>query len=208
MNSIKYFESISIPAPFEKIYKRLGYHRNITQVKATEKKEIENYIEEAVSLLQLQGAVRRCLIKEATPEKTILAGNIAFHSKKLSAFLEGSREILLMAATSGKGIVRAIKKDSEGENMTRGIVFDAAASEMVDGSLDWIMKYYSQELRRENKSLSEKRFSAGYGDFLIENQKTIYSCLKLSHLGITLSEAFILTPEKSVTAVAGISAAR
>ncbi|MBN1636781.1 MAG: methionine synthase, partial [Deltaproteobacteria bacterium] len=87
---------------------------------------------------------------------------------------------------------------------TRAVVLDATASEVVDASLDWLMSYFRQSLMREMKTLTSRRVSAGYGDFLMENQKSIYSLLMLNRLGISLTHSHILIPEKSVTAVAGI----
>jgi len=91
-----------------------------------------------------------------------------------------------------------------GSDVTRAVVFDAVASEMTDAGLDWIMRYWNQELRRENKTLTKRRMSAGYGDFLLENQKIFHALLDLNCLGVTITPQYILVPEKSVTGVAGI----
>jgi cobalamin-dependent methionine synthase I len=109
-----------------------------------------------------------------------------------------------MGATAGSAIMDAIRGDTAGRDVTRGVVLDAAASEMTDAALDWIMDYFNRTLRRENKSLFKKRFSAGYGDFLLENQKTIYNLLQLDRLGVGITESCMLIPEKSVTAISGI----
>jgi len=75
---------------------------------------------------------------------------------------------------------------------------------MADNALSWIINYFNRQLSRESKQLTSKRFSAGYGDFSLENQKIIYDVLKLEQLGISLSDKYMLIPEKSVTAVVGI----
>ena len=204
MNRLLFFDSINVATPEENIYKRLGYRKDKTQLTPQQKEEVERYIEDALSLINLKGAGISIPVQEKKPSGIILSTGIIFESVHLSAFLEDCREIVLMGATAGNDIIEVIQEDSAENNLTRAVVFDAVASEVVDASLDWIMNYFNQEFRRENKRLTPERFSAGYHDFLLENQKIIYDILQLQRIGIKINENFILTPEKSVTAVAGI----
>ena len=60
------------------------------------------------------------------------------------------------------------------------------------------------EPAREGKELCP-RYSPGYGDFALENQKGIFNLLSPSkYTGLTLKDNMIMVPEKSVTAVIGI----
>ncbi len=204
MNRLVFFNSINIPAPKERIYGRLGYRKGKTRLLPHQEEEIEHYLEDALNLINLRGVGMRISINEKISSGIVLSTGATFESKRLSAFLKNCREIVLMSATAGSDIIEAIRKDSTGNNLTRAVVFDAVGSEIVDASLDWIMDYYNRELRRENKHLTAMRFSAGYHDFLLENQKIIYDILQLRHIGIKIDENFILRPEKSVTAIAGI----
>ncbi|HOO47200.1 MAG TPA: methionine synthase, partial [Deltaproteobacteria bacterium] len=79
-------------------------------------------------------------------------------------------------------------------------------SEMTDEALDWITGYVNQGLRRRAARLTEKRYSAGYGDFALENQKIIYDLLMMHELGVSITESYLLVPEKTVTALAGVLA--
>jgi cobalamin-dependent methionine synthase I len=56
----------------------------------------------------------------------------------------------------------------------------------------------------QGKNLLPRRFSAGYADFNLENQKAIYEILQMGKIGVTINFNFILLPEKSVTAISGI----
>lgn len=204
MESLHFFMSISIPVPTKDIYRRLGYRRGITQVNDDIKREIEDAIEYALSLIHLTGAGVRIPVEEIGQFNIALSKGIAFNSSGLARMLKGCSEVLLMGATAGKDIMEAIESDSKNNQLTRGVILDAVASEMVDASLDWISDYYNGQLRRENRQLTKKRFSAGYGDFLLENQKIMYDVLQLGILGVELTESCMLVPQKSVTAVAGI----
>ena len=204
MNAVTFFETITISPPEKKIYARLGYRKGQTCLSPSQRNEIECHIDQALSLIQLKGAARRLAIKTGKPGQIILEDKTIFMSHKLLGFLKDSSEILLLAATAGRDIMKAIVDSSEGSNMTAGIVYDAVASEMTDASLQWIMDYTNRNLRRSNKQLTQKRYSAGYGDFELQNQKTIFRLLELEKLDMKLTKSYILIPEKSVTAVAGI----
>lgn len=202
--SVVFLEKISIDPPREKIYQRLGYKKRTTEISANQQKETDRFIDEAFSQISLRGALLRLAIEHNDGEKIILSGNLTFRSKKLSAFLGSCREAVLMGATAGNAVMEAIKEKTREDNLAAAVVYDATASEMADASLDWIMNYFNQLIRREGKALLPRRFSAGYADFNLENQKAIYERLQMNKIGVAITSEFILLPEKSVTAVSGI----
>lgn len=204
MATVLFFESISIPPPRRNIYRRLGFVKGVTNVPASQKEEIESYIRDASSLIHLKGAGLRMPIEEIKGARIILPGGAEFESLQLARLLANCTEIVLMGATAGREIMNAIEEDATGANVTRGIVLDAAASEIVDAALDWIMDYFNQSLRRENRKLLGRRYSAGYGDLFLETQKAMYRLLQLDKIGIEITESCMLVPEKSVTAITGI----
>ena len=104
--------------------------------------------------------------------------------------------------------MEAIRQDTAADNLTRAVVLDATASEMVDAALDWMESLFGRELRRESRQLTKSRFSCGYGDLALENQRLFYDLLEMKQLGVELTETLILVPEKTVTAVAGIEPIR
>ncbi len=204
MRKVVFFNPISITVPGERIYARLGYRQKSTRVSPAQKEEVDAYIGEAALRIQLKGALRRVAIKEKTSSTIILAGGETLKSIHLASFLKGCKEALVMAATAGRDIVEAVRENTSGAQVTRGVVFDATASEMTDAALDWIMRYGSQQLRRENKKIMKKRYSCGYGDFSLEHQKIFYDLLALEQIGVSINDAYVLSPEKSVTAITGI----
>ena len=205
MDKVRYFNNISIAAPLAQIYRRLGFRKGVTDLSPRDQAETERYIETALSLIRLQGAARRLPVVLEGKSTVRMPQEATFESGRLLKFLGGSDEILLMGATAGPEIMTAIQEDAAGRNVTRGVVLDATASEIVDAALDWIMAYYNQTLRREGKRLLTARYSAGYGDLALESQRTMHRLLALEKIGVEITEACILIPEKSVTAITGIT---
>jgi hypothetical protein len=204
MGSIIFLEKISIDPPRDKIYQRLGFKKRTTQISETQQKETDNFINEASLLISLKGSLMRLAIQHNDGENIFVDGGLTFASKKLSAFLRDCREAILMGATAGSAIMEAIKEKTRQNDLAAAVVYDATASEMTDAGLDWLMSYLNQILRREGKTLLPRRFSAGFADFNLENQRAIYEILQMGKIGVTITSSFILLPEKSVTAISGI----
>lgn len=199
-----FFDTITLAAPKEEIYRRLGYRKGTTRLRPHEAEETDRAIDDALSLVRLAGVAARLAIDREKDPEIKLANGETLASRSLVGLLSRSDEVMLMGATAGAAIMEEIKKDAGQGRMTRAVVLDAAASEVVDLALDWMMAYLDGELRRENRRLTKRRFSAGYGDFPLQNQEWIYRTLGLDRLGVRLTEAYLLVPEKSVTALAGV----
>jgi hypothetical protein len=203
MKSIVFFDHISIPVPTEAIYRRLGYRRRSTKVSDQQKEDVDRSIESVLSHIFLKGAAVRMPVKIFEAFRIDLDGAV-FESADLAKMLAGCEEAVIMAATAGSEVMEVIARNCTDEHLTEGIVADAVASEMVDAALDWIVAYLNRLLVREGRRLTRKRFSAGYGDFSLDNQKIIYELLDLTRIDVAITEHHILVPEKSVTAVAGV----
>lgn len=203
-----FFESIPVTMPLGAIYRRLGYRRNATRLDAERQREIERYLGEAQELIRLQGTARRQPCRIEPPARVVLDEAVVFESRKLARFLKDAGEVIVMGSTGGAAIMEAIRADMAGGegNAIRGVVLDAAASEIVDAALDWIMAYFRQILRREGKTLLTSRFSAGYGDFALENQRLIHQLLQMERLRVAITDTCLMVPEKSVTALTGVVA--
>ncbi|HNY65916.1 MAG TPA: hypothetical protein PKM41_10800 [Deltaproteobacteria bacterium] len=199
-----FFRAIRIEMPVPAVYRRLGFRTASTCVTAAQKAGIDQVLDEAASLVELQGSALIIPVRGRQGEETILQTGDVLKSAKLAKMLDDAGEVLFMGATAGQRIMEEIARDSSSENLSRAVLLDAVASEMTDKALDWISEYMGAVLRRTGKILTSRRFSAGYGDLGLENQKIMYERLRMAELGVVLTDSFILVPEKSVTAIAGI----
>lgn len=200
----KVFDSIKIPVPKEKIYRRLGYKKGFENIPVHIQNELEESISEASDYIELKGIAKILSIKEKNQEYISLKNNIKFKSSNLSKMLENCDEILVFASTAGKKLIKEIEERMHHSRYLQGVVFDAVGSEMADSALEWIMEYFNKELAKEGKRLTRRRYSAGYGDFLLENQKIIYNILKMDRIEVKITDSFMLVPEKSATAISGV----
>jgi len=205
MHVLRDYPTIRVELPRRKIYKRLGYKKNTTVLDHTSEVEIEEAIQRAADLLTLHGRSLRLPISKIADGSLELDNSLIFESTRLAHMFIPCREALLMAAGAGAEIMAEIKELGRQNRQDLAVIFDAVAGELVDHALNWIMELQRKELLREGKSLLSRRYSAGYGDFQLENQIYFYNLLQLDNMGVRLTDSYMLLPEKTVTAVTGIT---
>lgn len=120
-------------------------------------------------------------------------------SDGLLKHLSDSDEIIIFAATIGIGIDRLISKYSR-ISPTKAVIFQAIGTERIEALCD----AFCDEMKKKYKCITN-RFSPGYSDWDIKDQKLIISVTDATkNLGICLNDSFLMSPSKSVTAVVGI----
>lgn len=124
-------------------------------------------------------------------------------SVDLSRTLTGCRAVVLMASTIGSALeTRGRDYFSQGRPFA-GFMLDRMGSYLVEAE----MRGMHAAVRAENAAsglVTTRRYSPGYKDFSLEAQAHFMRLIAGDLPGLTLSSAFMLTPDKSVTAVCGV----
>ena len=183
------------------LMRRLGAQKADLSVQLED--DINSYIKKAQAIFSVRGRAEVFGIRHAAADKIILEGH-EIVSPMLSRLLGGSEKVYLMCTTIPKKDVEKIHEAmGDGEGL-KALVLDAYASEYVDGALDVIMDKKNMMLKRMGQKLTKRRFSAGYGDLDIRYQKVFYDLLQMQTLDVEMNEKYLLIPEKSVIAIAGV----
>ncbi len=165
--------------------------------------DIDALIAQAQSAFFAKGRAKVCSLA-ISGDDIVEIGGQAVESQLLTKMLKDSTATYLMCATIPQRAVDTISTAIRTGEGLKAIVFDAYASECVDGVLDVIMERKNAGLKRTGQHLTKHRFSAGYGDLDIRWQKVFYDMLSMETLGVHINDKFLLSPEKSVIAVAGV----
>ena len=87
--------------------------------------------------------------------------------------------------------------------MAEAVILDAAGSAAVERLCDNFCADLAAALAP--RFLTD-RFSPGYGDMPLSDQRALFRVLDISRrIGVTLSESALMIPQKSVTALIGVS---
>ncbi len=170
-------------------------------------KEILRYlgIEETALTPELAERIERIkeeIISSCNPKSVFYEINSIerFNSLSLSKHLSGCERYFIFAATLGVKADFIIRRYS-GIDITNAAIAQAAASSYIEQFCDSEMEAFEK-----NGLFFKPRFSPGYGDFDISYQKYILDTINASKkIGITLTEGNMMIPEKSVTAVLGLT---
>lgn len=199
-----YFDSIPAEPKMEMILTRLGYRRNTTTLNDEQMVFLEDGVRKGMFLCHSKGVYGRFKIENNDGKRVTLENQQIFESASLCKLLKKSTEVVLMASTVGSEVVEEAGRQIKEWDPALGIIIDSVASQTADAAVAWIMEFVNKAIRREGKAVTKHRYSPGFGDLLLENQKLIFDMLELSKLEIRLTERFMLIPEKSVIAIAGI----
>lgn len=126
-------------------------------------------------------------------------GVFTFNSEDLYLNLNGCDSAVIFAATLGSGMDRLIEKNSR-LSPTRALIMQAIGAERIEALCDAVCRDIEEEYGK-----TRPRFSAGYGDLVLEYQRDIFRILDCERkIGLTLGESMIMSPSKSVTAIVGL----
>ncbi len=115
----------------------------------------------------------------------------------------GRLEIFLFAATIGLEYDRLVQR-ARISSMAKASFLNAIGAAAVENVCDQLNEELGKIAAGEGRTL-RPRYSAGYGDFSLENQRGIFDLLNpAKQIGLTLKDNLIMVPEKSVTALIGI----
>lgn len=153
-------------------------------------------------------ADRKCIYRifetSVLDENILSIGKMEVHSKNLQKNLKNCEEVVLFGATLGTDVDRQIRK-YELLDMSKAVVMQACAATILEEYCDEIQEKIAVQMEAEGKYL-RPRFSPGYGDFSILHQKDVLTMLDApKKIGLAMTDGYMLTPTKSVTAVIGIS---
>lgn len=128
---------------------------------------------------------------------------LAFVSADLKRHLRDAQDAWLIAITLGSEADRLLRIWSV-ENMAKAAVGQACTAVLLDRS----QEDYLLELKEQSRPGEHllPAFSPGYGDFPLADQEKLLRLLDARRrLGVFLTSGGMLMPEKSVTAVVGIT---
>ena len=120
----------------------------------------------------------------------------------IRAFLSDCDSVVLLAATLGAEAENLIRR-AAGRDMAEAVILDAAGSAAIEKVCDNFCEDLAAELAP--RCLTD-RFSPGYGDMPLSDQHAFFRVLDVSRrIGVTLSDSALMIPQKSVTALIGVS---
>ncbi len=125
------------------------------------------------------------------------------YSNDIARLTSRSDDCVILAATLGHETDRRITL-AQNRNMLDGLALDACASVRIDAFIDEYMKSEIAGCLHENERMTT-RFSPGYGDLSMNVTEDIITILDAAkRIGLSVTRSMMMSPVKSVTAIAGL----
>ncbi len=185
------------------VLRYLGYVRN--HITEDDLEMVRELIPEARRVIKPRACFGRFPLT-LKPEDVIVLPYGEIQSKDLTRNLVGCQEVYLFAATIGAAFDTLIKK-MRLQSVAKACVMQSVGAAAVENFVEKLCAYLGESVAVEGLQ-TRPRYSPGYGDVQLANQRGIFQTLNpAKHVGITLMDTLIMAPEKSVTAYVGIKKA-
>lgn len=153
------------------------------------------------------GEVNRCVKPQTihkifdctVTENSLIIGEYVFESRRLAENLKGCKRVCVFGATLGTECDRLLRTYSL-TDIARSAVLQACLASKIEEVCDSL-----EDRLREDGLLLRQRYSPGYFDLDITENKKIFELIEITkRIGLTLTDTCQMVPTKSVTAFIGI----
>ena len=184
----------------KEVERYLGYGKNIPDERTTEL--IEECIRQIEKIAQPRSIYRIFDLK--LKEDQIEAAGMKMQSRNLARNLKGCEKIVFFAATLGNEPDILMNRYSRLQ-ISKAAVLQAVGAAAIEDYCNRCQKKIEEQAAAEGFYV-RPRYSPGYGDLPLAIQGRFLDTIEATkRAGIYLSEGDIMLPEKSVTAIMGVS---
>lgn len=189
--------------PRQAVLRRLGQKPGRREPSAQAEKLLDEMIALAEGLLTPAGLTADLTVKGVSEgEVGFLETPVRFVSSRLARHLKGCFRATLMVCTLGPALDEAQDHLAREGETTRALMLDAIGSETAEALAERLNLSLSQRAAKAGAP-TRRRFSPGYTDWPLSEQAKIFALLEPASIGVTLNEAFMMEPQKSISAVIG-----
>lgn len=126
--------------------------------------------------------------------------DVIIYSRVLSRILQRAESVYLFILTIGSNLEARVKDYISSNSLFAAQVADALGSIYVEALADFFMKDIESRILRDGFMLSA-RYSPGYCDINISEQKKLFDLLKSENKFVVLNESLQMIPEKSISGI-------
>jgi hypothetical protein len=136
--------------------------------------------------------------------KRVTVQDVTFNTDAIvTRKMNKSISIALFACTAGSEITRIAAEYNRKGNAVHAYIVDSLGSIIVERAMDIIQERLKSMMNEQGLQITN-RYSPGYCDWDIREQKKLFGLLPDNFCGISLSDNMLMKPIKSVSGIIGI----
>ena len=163
---------------------------------------ISRLLGESIPHLSAKGVYGVWDIERLTDRELALKGAGSFHGP-IASFLNPAKRVAVFVVTIGNELERIANERRLGGKPLEGYILQSIGSTAADAASDAFVDYLWQHEAGPDEGVTPP-FSPGYCGMPIEQQKTLFSIIDASRVGVKLLPSMMMSPVKSISGLAGI----
>jgi len=164
---------------------------------------VDEYLEQAPSLIEPSYSYAIRDIEWARDPITFVEDSIVFKGSVITQMLERCSKVAVFALTIGKYLEGTAHQLARDGLILQATVLDAIGSDAVEKLADSAQGTI-REIARAKGLVISRRFSPGYCDWDIGQQRMLFWALSGDTVGIHLTGRCLMIPQKSISGIIGI----
>ena len=198
----KALTNLKIVVERERVMKRLSGSRINSPSSLPLLNLVEKELEVCYALIEPKASYVNLKVELAGGDSSRLGDDFVLKSRSLARLLSDCSYATIFVASIGGELEAEVERRFKQGDKSGGLVLDTVGSEAAESLARRMQVIIVERAKREGFSATA-RFSPGYGDLHLCAQEPILELTKASHIGVSLTESFMLVPRKSVSAIIG-----
>jgi len=164
---------------------------------------IDDYTEHAHDLINPSYSYVIKDVEWARGSMSLAEGSIIFKSRIIAKLLERCPQVAIFLVTIGKYLEETAFQLARDGLILQATVLDAIGSDAVEKMADFAQDRIN-EVAKAQGLVTSRRFSPGYCDWNIGQQRMLFYALTGNTVGIRLTGECLMIPQKSISGIIGI----
>lgn len=164
---------------------------------------VDEYLENAYHLVEPSYS---CVIRDITfvqGSHVAIEDSVTFESRVIAQLLEKCHKVAVFLATIGDHLEEMVRHLAEDKLVLEAVVLDAIGSVAAESVADFIQGRVEEKANAQGLCISQ-RFSPGYCDWDIGQQRTLFWTMNGNSAGVRLTKECLMLPQKSISGIIGI----
>lgn len=198
--------AVDIEIDKEQVCHYIGYDGN-HGMSARISSLIDDYAEHAHHLINPLYSYVIKNVEWARGSMALIDDSIIFKSQVVAQLLEHCSQVAILLVTIGKYLEETTSKLARDRLMLQATVLDAIGSDAVEKVADAVQDRI-KEIAGTMGLVISRRFSPGYCDWNIGQQRMIFHALTGNTMGVRLTGECLMIPQKSISGIVGIGSSK
>ncbi len=164
---------------------------------------VNEYIENAHQFISpsFSYAVRDIELVKGT--SVLLEDGVIFESGVIARLLEKADKVAVLVLTIGKYLEDMALQLAQDGLVLQSAVLDAIGSDATERLANSVESQISEVAHNQGLTIS-RRFSPGYCDWDVSQQKMVFQAMRGDCAGVHLADSCLMNPRKSISGIIGI----